>query len=440
MADYSNPYASGAAYIGLGELTQTDWTFRTCSGQIPANDQDMDGVADDTDNCPTVANPDQDDNDEDDLGDACDNCPGTYNPTQDDLDKDRVGDLCDNCPSYPNDDQVDRDEDGIGDACDNCPEIFNTGQGDADGDKLGDACEGGQTVAVAELNLDDQEKQITLCVYHDGDDTTSDDAFYTIDPNLFVILNCVGENGQPLDPIYTERDVSIKWIPNPTPDDPQAGDWGGDVVKIDPPAEICVTIDLEEYYDPADLESAGALTCAATQQNVNVDPDIDPLTGKCWVEDEDGNTVEDPSGCVDLKTYAVTSTPIGVNYRNANFDIRPYSRVNFICLRTSFKLPVAIFSDETFDACSLDPASITLSGGGVGTWGRCTEHHLAKCKDMNKDGLKDLLVFIEIEDLGLQAGDTSALLYGHTLTEDGQVDTVITGSDTVKIIGGWCLR
>ena len=58
-------------------------------------DSDGDGVADDSDNCPTVANPDQADADRDGVGDACDNCRDTPNAEQTDTDADGVGDACD---------------------------------------------------------------------------------------------------------------------------------------------------------------------------------------------------------------------------------------------------------------------------------------------------------------------------------------------------------
>lgn len=41
------------------------------------DDSDGDGVADEVDNCPHVANPDQADSDGDGVGDACDSCPET---------------------------------------------------------------------------------------------------------------------------------------------------------------------------------------------------------------------------------------------------------------------------------------------------------------------------------------------------------------------------
>ena len=49
-----------------------------------AQDLDADGIADATDNCPSVWNLGQDERDGDGVGDACDNCPFSANPTQSD--------------------------------------------------------------------------------------------------------------------------------------------------------------------------------------------------------------------------------------------------------------------------------------------------------------------------------------------------------------------
>ncbi|MBK8914072.1 MAG: thrombospondin type 3 repeat-containing protein [Phycisphaerales bacterium] len=59
------------------------------------NDADGDGVADVFDNCPALANPNQEDADGDGVGDLCDNCPALANPNQEDTDGDGIGDLCD---------------------------------------------------------------------------------------------------------------------------------------------------------------------------------------------------------------------------------------------------------------------------------------------------------------------------------------------------------
>jgi large repetitive protein len=103
-------------------------------------DQDLDGVPDAVDNCPTIFNPVrpmdrgvQLDSDGDGVGDACDPCPLTPGTTScapfdpRDRDGDGVPDATDNCPDDANPTQADQDGDGKGDACDRCPADANPG-------------------------------------------------------------------------------------------------------------------------------------------------------------------------------------------------------------------------------------------------------------------------------------------------------------------------
>ena len=114
---------------------------KSAAAILSTNDIDADGIANQADNCPCHANPDQADTDHDGVGNACDNCPSRANPMQTDYDKDGIGDACDNCPTHPNPTQVDTDVDFIGDSCDNCPALYNPSQSDIDGDNIGDACD-----------------------------------------------------------------------------------------------------------------------------------------------------------------------------------------------------------------------------------------------------------------------------------------------------------
>ncbi len=112
-------------------------------GDMCDSDDDNDGVADASDNCPKLANAGQEDADSDGVGDACDNCPEVQNAAQADTDGDGLGDACDNCPDIPNLTQTDSDGDGMGNPCDSDDD--NDGIPDDDGDGTWDPCTNGAT-------------------------------------------------------------------------------------------------------------------------------------------------------------------------------------------------------------------------------------------------------------------------------------------------------
>lgn len=98
---------------------------------------------DDRDVCDLRA-PASGDDDGDGVADSSDVCAGIYDPNQWDTDGDGLGDSCDKCPTVPGEDCTldtsDRDGDGIANEDDSCPDVYDDGT-DTDGDGQGDACD-----------------------------------------------------------------------------------------------------------------------------------------------------------------------------------------------------------------------------------------------------------------------------------------------------------
>jgi len=110
-------------------------------------------------------------------------------------------------------------------------------------------------------------------------------------------------------------------------------------------------------------------------------------------------------------------------------DIRPGSYPNPINLRSRGVLPVAILSDSTFDATTVDPGSVTLAEAPVAVRGKKGKW-MAHQVDVNRDGLTDLVVQVEVNNMNpvlLQGG--YAVLMGETCL--GQV---IMGMDEIVVI------
>ena len=122
--------------LSLALLAGCNWVYGLDDTQAEGPDGDGIGAGD---NCPTIANPNQDDLDGDLVGDACDPCIDGAQAYED-VDRDGIDDGCDPCPRGAG--EHDEDGDGFIDACDSCPGVANADQlANVDGDDLGDACD-----------------------------------------------------------------------------------------------------------------------------------------------------------------------------------------------------------------------------------------------------------------------------------------------------------
>jgi probable HAF family extracellular repeat protein len=108
-------------------------------------------------------------------------------------------------------------------------------------------------------------------------------------------------------------------------------------------------------------------------------------------------------------------------------DIKPGGNSNCINSRNRGKIPVAILSTKDFDAPSqVDKKSLTFGSTG-------DEESLAFCnrfsRDVDGDGLKDVVCYFSTQSTGFSCADTEGILRGRTVD-----DTPIEGSDSIKIV------
>lgn len=108
-------------------------------------------------------------------------------------------------------------------------------------------------------------------------------------------------------------------------------------------------------------------------------------------------------------------------------DIKPDGTPNSINLGSNGKVPVAILSTETFDAATVNPASVRLAGAPVQA--KPNGKLMASLEDVNGDGRLDLVLHFPTQALLLNNASTQATLTG--LTTNGRC---ISGSDSVNIV------
>lgn len=111
-----------------------------------------------------------------------------------------------------------------------------------------------------------------------------------------------------------------------------------------------------------------------------------------------------------------------------SIDIKPRDRRNVVNLRAKGKIRVAILSDSNPDS-PFDPLSqVNVPTVEFGPDGARTSRY--KVKDINRDGLGDLVLRFRLSETGIVCGDREATLIGETF--DGQS---FTGTDFIKTVG-----
>ena len=112
-----------------------------------------------------------------------------------------------------------------------------------------------------------------------------------------------------------------------------------------------------------------------------------------------------------------------------DIDIKPGSYPNSINLGSKGVIPVAILSSEDFDATTVDPETVALGGAGVAVRGKGNKY-MAHEEDVNGDGLVDLVLQVETENL-----DPNQFQGGlATLTGETYDGLPFEGSDEITIV------
>lgn len=124
---------------------------------------------------------------------------------------------------------------------------------------------------------------------------------------------------------------------------------------------------------------------------------------------------------------------------DVKIDVDPARHPSFIDLGADGTVPVAVFSNETFDATKVLPETVRFAGASVarGSGGK----RMANAKDVDKDGKDDMLFHFQTKDIklakGLRVADLklTGQLKGQAAPQSGgRADRKpISGSDRVFI-------
>jgi uncharacterized delta-60 repeat protein len=96
-------------------------------------------------------------------------------------------------------------------------------------------------------------------------------------------------------------------------------------------------------------------------------------------------------------------------------DVKPGTEHNVVRLQDHGVVPVAILTTTSFDAATVDSASVCFGDAEDPSRRDCTEKHgSGHLEDVNGDGMPDLLLHYEVQETGIDAGDTQACLSGTT--------------------------
>jgi hypothetical protein len=115
------------------------------------------------------------------------------------------------------------------------------------------------------------------------------------------------------------------------------------------------------------------------------------------------------------------------NGQGPQLDVRPGSARNFINPKSHGMITVAVLGADGFDVNSVAVSSLGLAAEGSSNAAKPMH---TRVRDVNQDGIPDLVMQFKIDQLNIQQGDTQLCLSG--LVVDGQSTQVC---DTIELVG-----
>ena len=120
----------------------------------------------------------------------------------------------------------------------------------------------------------------------------------------------------------------------------------------------------------------------------------------------------DAGGSLDFALARYEGEPTATE---VSIDIKPGSTRNPIKLASHGLVPLAIVTTDSFDATTVDPSTVCFGDADNADQRDCTEAHgKGHIEDVNGDGRPDLLLHYEVNQTGIDLGDTLACLTGKT--------------------------
>jgi hypothetical protein len=130
-------------------------------------------------------------------------------------------------------------------------------------------------------------------------------------------------------------------------------------------------------------------------------------------------TIPDADDTLSLAAFAAGPSTVEID-----LDIAPWDRHNLVNPHAPLSLVnVAILSSATFDPLQIDPRSLRF-----GTAGAVAKAHWTR--DVNRDGVADMVVAFNAAHAGLKCGDTEATLTGATYA-----GATLHGVDAIRTVG-----